>query len=164
MKRLLVWSGLSCILAAGCGASGGSNKPAEYRVSPEEQQIIGLSNEARAQENIAPYNLDLTLCQVARAHSARLAKAGRSSVTDGKVLEKALQDSGYAFDEKSWGFAGNKFKEGKLGNAFAGLLKDKESAAMVLQPEFRDMGVGIAANEGKTEFFLTQVFATKRSK
>jgi uncharacterized protein YkwD len=162
VRGVLAWFGLSWFLVAGCGAGGGGTKPEEYRISAEEQEIIALTNEVRAKENLTPLVIDPVLCKVARAHSARLAKIGRSSPLDAQVLEKGLQDSGYAFE--IWGFAGSKFKEGRLGPAFAGVLKQKEASDQLSKPEFRDLGVGIAANAGKTEFFLTQVFAKKKSK
>jgi hypothetical protein len=164
VRRVLAWFGLSWFLVAGCGAGGGGTRPEEYRISPEEQEIITLTHEVRAQDKLDPYTVDPVLCKVARAHSVRLAKIGRSSPLDFKSLEKGLHDFGYPLEDKNWGFAGSKFEEGRLGNAFAGILQQKKLSDHISSAEFRDMGVGIASNEGRKEFFMTLVFAKKRTK
>jgi uncharacterized protein YkwD len=154
--------GLGLVLLAGCGGgSGPAVRTEQYNVNFLERELYELTNEARAQENVAPCNLDLNLCKIARAHAEGLSKGGVMMAPDKDKLQKDLRAARY--DYEIWGTTVNKFEVGRLGFAFNGLLTKPQTKDEILKPEYVDVGVGVAANEGNTEFFLTQVFAKRNS-
>src|SRR5947209_20598970 len=70
----------------------------EVRLSRNEQAILELTNAARAKEDLPPLTANATLCKVARAHSANMARQEKMEhVLDGKDPVQRVKASGYRY-------------------------------------------------------------------
>src|SRR5947208_2966704 len=78
------------------------------KLSKEEQAILDLTNQAREKEKLPPLKANAVLTEVARAHSANMAKKGElKHVLDDKTPAQRVSDAGYEFravgENIAWG-------------------------------------------------------------
>jgi uncharacterized protein YkwD len=161
VRRLLaVAVGLGLCLAAG-RADDPKDQP-KLKLSDDEQKILDLTNEARAQEKLPPLKPDEKLFEAARAHSANMAKQGKMEhVLDGKDPADRVKATGYKIASVGENVA---WSTGEPVKKIVQMWMDsKHHRENILKPEYEDIGIGIATND-KGETYYTQVFGTKRKR
>jgi uncharacterized protein YkwD len=133
------------------------DKP-KLELSKDEQAIVDLTNAARAKEKLAPLKANATLCEVARAHSANMAKQQKMDhVLDGKNPIHRLKASGYRY---RW--MGENIAYSTRVNPTGIVTEWMDSPPHrknILNAKFREIGVGIVRGEDGNVYY-TQVFAT----
>lgn len=140
-------------------------------LSEMERKIYQLTNEARRQHGAPPLTWETSLRDVARSHSADMLSRDYFSHTspDGRTQHERLL-AGYRFPlsmsgENIWSGTGH--DPGNTSHVAAIIVNNWMSSAghrqNLLNPEFTDIGVGVAA--GGKDIRVTQVFVrTQKSK
>jgi uncharacterized protein YkwD len=83
------------LVALGVGARGEDPAP---KLSPDEQVILNLTNEARAKENLPKLKPNALLGQAAQAHAENMVRKNQMShVLDGKTPGDRAKEAGYKF-------------------------------------------------------------------
>src|SRR6266849_8990868 len=90
IRRYLLSLGLCFVLVA-------AEDPApKVELSEVEQAILDATNKEREKENLPPLKPNKILCEVARAHSANMAKQGKMEhELDGKTPADRVKAAGY---------------------------------------------------------------------
>jgi uncharacterized protein YkwD len=125
--------------------------------SEEESAVLELTNKAREKEKLPPLKqAGGTLIEVARAHSANMAKQGKlAHELDGKNPRDRVKASGYPF-----GGVGENVGYGRRltpEQAVDLWLNSPPHRANILNKDFEELAVGTARDDKGTVFF-TQVF------
>src|SRR5262249_35730789 len=157
VRRLLAAFVLGLCLAAG-HADDPKDQP-KLKLSDDEQKILDLTNEARAEKKLPPLKPDEKLFEAARAHSANMAKQQKMEhVLDGKNPADSVKETGYKIaslgENVAWS-TGEPIKK-----IFQMWMDSEHHRDNILKPEYEEIGIGIAAND-KGETYYTQVFGTK---
>jgi uncharacterized protein YkwD len=127
------------------------------QLSPEEQQLLDLVNQARAEEKLPPLKPHPKLVAVARAHAANMANQETlDDELDGKDTPRRVAEAGYAARK----VVPNLLVDGNLDPAAAiGAWLEGVVARSNILDKFEETGIGIARND-KGEVYFIQVFAT----
>jgi len=134
----------------------------DFKLSKEEQQVLDLTNAARAKEKLPALKADPLLCKAARAHSANMAKQKKlAHELDGKDGGKRIDATGY--DWAVWGENVGSSEELAVKEVFDGWMASKDHRVNILKDKFKEIGIGLAKDE-KGEWYYTQVFGTPRKK
>jgi uncharacterized protein YkwD len=142
-------------------AGEGKKKPAG-KLSPEEQKILDLTNEARKKVKLAPLKINFTLIIAARGHSRNMAKQRKMDhKLNGKGPAERIKDAGYraAYYGENIAFGFGEF--GAPEKIFQGWMDSKGHRKNILTATFREIGIGTYTNDAG-EMFYTQVFGTPR--
>src|SRR5713101_1572450 len=88
------------IVVLGCVAltlaAADTKDPKKVEISEVEQAILDATNKEREKEKLPPLKPNKTLCEVARAHSANMAKQGKMEhELDGKTPADRVKAAGY---------------------------------------------------------------------
>jgi uncharacterized protein YkwD len=154
---------LAAVVVLGlCLAAGRADDPKDepkLKLSDDEQKILDLTNEARAEKKLPPLKPDEKLFEAARAHSANQAKQGKMEhVLDGKNPADRVKATGYKF---SWVGENVAWSTGEpIKKIFQMWMDSEHHRDNILKPEYEEIGIGIASND-KGETYYTQVFGTK---
>jgi uncharacterized protein YkwD len=134
----------------------------KFELTEDERTILDLTNAAREKEKLPPLKPNRILTEVARVHSANMAKKGEMNhVLDGKRPDQRVAAAGYDFRAVGENIAAG---EGwSLEDVFKGWMESPEHKANILRKEYREIGIGIA-RDGKDQVYYTQVFGTARIK
>jgi uncharacterized protein YkwD len=152
---------LGLCLAWACRAAA-EEKKEELKLSKEEQEILDLTNKAREKEKLKPLKPNLILFQVARAHSANMAKQRKMAhKLDGKQVDQRTDDAGYDWALCAENVAGSEELMPKF--IFDEWMKSKVHRVNIVKDKFEEIGIGIA-KDAKGEYYYTQVFGTLRKK
>jgi uncharacterized protein YkwD len=129
-------------------------------LSSDEQMILELTNQARAKEDLPPLKPNAVLFEVARAHSANMAKkAEMNHVLDGKTPAQRVDAAGYPY---GWVGENVAYSDGvQLKEVFKGWMESQQHRENILRDKYEEIGIGIARND-KGEMYYTQVFGTER--
>jgi uncharacterized protein YkwD len=134
----------------------------KLKLSDEEKKFLELTNKVRADKDLPPLEPNPILFKAARAHSVNMAKQEKlEHVLDGKNPAQRVRAAGYDFAKIGENVAWD--NEGKLAEVVKGLLDSKLHRDNLLEPAFREIGLGIARTE-KGEYYFTQVFAAPKGK
>jgi uncharacterized protein YkwD len=155
---------LPTVLLVLAGASFGLVRAAEekpeLKLSPDEQKILELTNQTREKEKLAPLKPNAVLFEVARAHSANMAKQGKMEHDlDDKTPAQRVKAAGY---EYSW--TGENIAMGEnwpITGVFQGWMDSPPHRENILNGNFQEIGIGIAKDKAGKVYY-TQVFGTKR--
>jgi uncharacterized protein YkwD len=162
---------VAAVVLAGCVLPSGRGKdpqePAtadadKLKMTDEEQQVLDLTNQARAKEKLPPLRPNALLMAAARAHSANMARQGKMEhVLDGKKPGDRVKEAGYRY---SWVGENIAMTDGDTTTAvFKGWMESKGHREHILSDHFEEIGLGIARNDkDKGEIYYTQVFASPR--
>jgi uncharacterized protein YkwD len=147
----------SCLLCASRAGSAGEDK---VKLTPEEAKILELTNETRKEKKLRPFKMSPTLTEVARKHSANMARQRKlDHKLDGKTPPQRIKDSGYVFVGWAENIAMNRDKSGTAEQVFKWWMESPTHRANILKPELREIGVGMARTDNG-QIYFTQVFAT----
>jgi len=139
-----------------------SHEPPKVELSPVEDMILQLTNEARAKEKLPPLKPNALLCQAARAHSANMAKQGKMEHDlDDQKPSQRVDATGY-----TWSAVGENIAYGwntSVETIFQGWMDSKGHRENILNARFEEIGIGLAKNK-KNEVYYTQVFGRPRKK
>ncbi len=151
MPRLLLAAALLIPLA--------TQDPPPFKLTAEEQKFLDLTNAERKKANLPTLQADPVLCQVARAHSANMARQGKMEhKLDGKTQYDRIKGAGYKYSTAGENLA--RSDEG-LETVIKALMNSKVHRDNILAEEFTEVGIGIAAgDDGK--IYYTQDFAVPR--
>jgi uncharacterized protein YkwD len=132
------------------------------KLRAEEQKVLELTNAAREKEKLEPLKLNPVLTEVARAHSANMAKKGQMEhVLDGKKPSDRVKAAGYDY---SWIGENIAETDGDTPDViFKRWMESPHHKENILRDKFTEIGVGMARND-KGEIYYTQVFASPRKK
>ncbi len=131
----------------------------KFEMTPEEKQILELTNEARKKENLPPLKPSPVLFKVARAHTANMARQQKlEHVLDNKTPFQRIKEAGYAYR-----FAGENVAFGNypIPQVFEGWMESKPHRANILNKNFTEIGLGRVVDK-KGDAYYTQVFGTPR--
>ena len=133
------------------------SKP-NLKLSAVEQKVLDLTNAERKKKDLPPLKADPVLCEVARAHSANMAKQGAMKHDlDGKSPYDRIKAAGYRY-----AVAGENLAKGDANpdDVMEAWMDSKDHREHILSPKFDEIGIGLAAD--KREVYYTQVFGKQR--
>ncbi len=175
MLRWLACSlALFTLTAAGAGPTaaqakkepaGGPN-PGETKfvLSRDEQALLDLTNKERARAKLPPLKPNPVLFQVARAHSANMAKqAQMNHVLDGKNPAQRTLAAGYDYKHVGENLGENIGTPAPPREVVRRWMGSKHHRDNILKPQFTEIGLGVASN-GRDTIYYTQLFGTPRKK
>ena len=149
----------SCVL---CAARAGSGDDDKVKLTPEEEKILELTNEARKEKKLPPFKVSPLLTKLARKHSANMAKQRKLEHTlDGKGPEQRIRESGYPYVSWAENIVMNRDTPAGIKQCFQWWMESPPHRANILKPGLREIGIGMARTD-KGQIFFTQVFATPR--
>jgi len=156
----LIWCGLPLLLAA-CTHAGGIEDATSATCAPASQveaDLVRLINEQRARRHIAPLAREPRLSTAAIAHSRVMGQSGCFAFEcDGTSVDRRIAENGYRYGEaRSYIGAG----QDNARSAMAAMMSRTWSRDLLLDPAFRDVGVGyVFADAGKYQHYWTVSFA-----
>jgi uncharacterized protein YkwD len=155
---LAVWG----LILSRAGAADPKPAPA-VKPSEEERTILDLTNKAREKEKLPPLKqAGGTLIEVARAHSANMARQGKPAHDlDGKTPDDRVKASGYPF-----GAVGENVAYGLRltpEQAFDIWMNSPPTRAIVLDKQCEEVAVGMGRDD-KGNVYFTQVFIIPQDK
>lgn len=130
----------------------------ERKLSTEEQQLLDATNAERTKARLPGLKIDTALLRMAREQSRLMADAGQiSHEVNGQTFTIRIQASKYPLQS-----AGENCAEGleTPAAAVAGWMLSPGHMANLLNPEFQDLGVGIATSKTGVRYY-TQVFGRR---
>jgi len=141
--------------------------PPAVTVTKDEALLITLINQRRAKHHLAPVKLNTCLLDASRAHSAEMASQQYFSHNShsGQSFFRRLQQYGYkrtgcrlwmVGEDIAWG-------TGLLSSPVAivdAWMKSPPHRAVILTPQFREIGVGTALTTGKWKDLTNVTFFT----
>jgi uncharacterized protein YkwD len=151
---------LSCVALPLAAADPKDSKKVE--LSEVEQAILDLTNKERAQEKLPALKPNQVLCEVARAHSANMAKQGEMKhELDGKNPADRVKAAGYIYAYMAENIA---VSDGEKAEGIVKAWMDsKVHKEHIMNEKYTEIGIGIAKND-KGETYYTQVFGTPKKK
>jgi uncharacterized protein YkwD len=136
--------------------------PARAQADPAAE-LLALANQARVAAGLLPLRASQELAAAAQRHSDDLAAAGALSHTgsDGSRPDGRIRSAGYP----AYGGAGlyaseNIFRGASPAEAVEWWLGDASSQGNLLNPDFREAGVGLATGAGG-EIYFTMTFGAR---
>ena len=158
--RLLALA-VPALLAAACGGgsdSGGPTTPLGTTVAEVEFESFQLANAARSDGNVQPQlNLDEAIARVARAHSESMRDNGFfGHVGPNGGIRARLNAAGIPFSVAGENLARLSGVPNPAGSAHSQFMNSPEHRDVMLDPRFRQAGVGVARS-GDT-YWLTQIY------
>jgi uncharacterized protein YkwD len=159
MKR----SGLQAVLfvvAAAAGLSAGAQQA--LQLTPEENELLALTNQERKKKQLPPLRPNSRLLQVARAHAANMARQSKIEHTlDGRTPPDRLRAVDYRFAT-----GGENIAKGEATVALPAILKawmqSQRHRENILLAEFTEIGLGLA-RDSAGQIYYAQVFARPQS-
>jgi uncharacterized protein YkwD len=130
----------------------------KVKLSDTEQKILDLTNQARQKENLPPLKPNPTLFEVARAHSANMAKQGKMEhVLDGKNPAQRLKETGYTYASMAENVAMG--LNTPVATIFKSWMDSKLHRENILNGKLEEIGIG-AARAADGTWYYTQEFGT----
>jgi uncharacterized protein YkwD len=152
--------GLSLAISLGVATAQDKKDGPKLKLSEDEKTLLDLTNKAREDKKLAPLVPNVALFQVARAHSANMAKKNEMAhELDGKNPAQRARAAGYNFrhvgENVGWSDGA------PVAEVFKWWMDSEEHRKNLLNPDFREIGLGIARSE-KGEYYYTQLFGTRK--
>jgi uncharacterized protein YkwD len=134
----------------------------KFELSKAEQAILDATHKEREKEKLPPLKANPILFEVARAHSANMAKQGEMKhELDGKNPADRIKAAGYDYSYIAENIAVSD------GESPEGIVKawmdSKIHKENILNDKYTEIGIGIAKND-KGETYYTQEFGTPKKK
>ncbi len=132
-------------------------------MTKEEQTLLELLNKERVKKELPPLRPDPLLFEVARAHSANMAKQRKMEhILDGKNPGQRVLAAGYDYGKVAENIAVSEGPDAaSLAMIVKGWMESKIHRENLLNDKLTETGLGIAKNN-KGEVYYTQVFARPR--
>lgn len=132
-----------------------------FKLSDGEQKLLDLTNRERKKKELPALRPSPQLFQLARGHSANMAKQGKMEHTlDGKTPFDRLRESGYAFAQGGENIAAGD-AEVTLATILKAWMDSPGHRENILLPEYTEIGLGLA-RDADGQIYYTQVFARPR--
>lgn len=163
MRRAAVPVALVVLVLGSLFGVADDKQPAEkFEPTKEEKTILELTNKARAAEKLPPLTVNAALFRAARKHTENMAKQDKlEHELDGKRVGARVDAEGYDYSQIGENLAQ---AEGATPEEIMdGWLKSKGHRENLLNPNFTEIGLGVAKN-AKGETYYTQVFGKPRKK
>jgi len=153
------------LAAAGLLNKGGGNTttntntdPGSVSLTADEKQMLDLVNKERTSRGLAALKANLTLTQVARAHSQDMINRSYFSHTnpDGKSSFDRMKAAGVTYQTAGENLAGAPNAQ----TAHTNLMNSSGHRANILKPNFTEVGIGII-DGGRYGKMFTQNFIGK---
>jgi uncharacterized protein YkwD len=157
MIRWLLSSLLLCLLL---GAT--DDPPKKLELSGAEQAILDATNKEREKENLPALKPNQVLFEVARAHSANMAKQGKMEhELDGKNPADRIRAAGYEYAYIAENIAvGARMSPAAVVKAWMESQVHREN---ILNDKCTEIGIGVVKND-KGETYYTQEFGAPKKK
>jgi uncharacterized protein YkwD len=157
--RLLI-AMLALAASVHCAARAGSAGEDKVKLTPEETKILELTNEARKEKKLPPLKVSPVLTEVARKHSANMAKQRKlDHKLDGKDPPQRIRDAGYSYGYWGENIVMNRDVRGAVEQSFKWWMESAPHRKNILNANLREIGVGMFRTDGG-QLYFTQVFAT----
>jgi uncharacterized protein YkwD len=142
--------------AAAPASAATASDPSQATMSPLEQAVVDLTNQARAQNGLPPLQVNGALVEMAQLQSNNMAQLNEMAHVLPGVAEPTIQSraaaAGYNYTWLGENIAFNYPDAASVVNAW---MNSPEHRANILNPNFTDIGVGFAWNS------LGQAYATE---
>ena len=151
-----------CLAALALVASSvaGGQKPDPAKLSKEEETLLDLTNAVRKKHDLPPLKANAVLTQVARGHSANMAKHLKMAhVLDGKDPADRVKDAGYVYAVVGENVATARNRT--MRDIFEKWMDSPDHRANILKKEYAEIGIGVF-RPLPGEWYCTQVFGTPR--
>ena len=151
---------VTCVVLAGFALVRGGEPP-PFKMTEVEAKLLDLTNQERKKKELPPLRSSPRLAELARAHSANMAKQRKMEHTlDGKTPFDRMRDVDYKYLK-----AAENIAAGDAGAPLSGIMEawmeSTRHRENILGAEFTDIGLGTARDkDGK--IYITQVFAKPR--
>jgi uncharacterized protein YkwD len=153
-----------CLIAEDPGKPQPAQDTTAFEMTAQEKELLGLTNQARAKEKLAPLKPSPLLFKVARAHSANMARQGKMEhVLDSKNPAQRAMAGGYDYAKVAENIAWADSEKAPVREIVQGWLNSKAHRDNLLDRRLQEIGLGIARND-KGEVYFTQLFGTPRKK
>ena len=162
MKRTWLCAGIACgVLLALTWAEGGETP--SFKSTADETKLLELTNLERKKKELPPLRLSPALVELARAHSANMAKQGKMEHNlDGKTPFDRMRDAKYLFQMGAENIAACDAKVG-LPDLMRAWMESKLHRENILGPNYTDVGLG-AAHDKNGKVYYSQVFTKPQAK
>ncbi|MCS6976601.1 MAG: CAP domain-containing protein [Gemmatales bacterium] len=129
------------------------------RITDEEQELIDLTNQERAKEELRPLKPHPLLMQAAREHAANMARQQKiEHVLDGKEPRDRVRGVGYRFRHLGENVAsGYRSPEAVV----RGWMSSEGHRGNILRAEFTEIGVGVVRDHSGKPYYA-QVLASPK--
>lgn len=144
LASALLVTGL-CLVAQAPAGPTLQAQPGDDSVALAEVMLTRL-NEARRDSGLAPYRVNPILTQIAFEHAREIATHAHYSHTgrDGRRAKDRAQDAGYGAGRQNLRIGENFVGRQHLDDGFQWLMDDPPHRANMLDPNYREVGVGAA--------------------
>lgn len=145
-------------LLTACDGTGGPTSPISVSTTEIENAIFQATNIARNHEGVPTLTLEEAVSQVAREHSRNMRDHGFFGHVnqDGQGLKQRLNAAGISYRSASENLVTVTNAPDPADVAFDLLVGSSEHEENILDPKFKQIGVG-AAQSGDT-YWVTQIF------
>jgi uncharacterized protein YkwD len=159
---LLTVGVLAMVVALGFGGRAeGEEKKGAVTLSKDEAELLELVNTERAKAQLPSLSPNSVLFDVARGHSANMAKQKKvDHVLDGKSVGDRLKAAGYIY--KTCGENVHSLPEPSSKAAFAAWMKAGTSRAPILHDQLEQIGIGVVRDGARGKVYYTLVFGTPK--
>ena len=159
-KIPVVVSGLGDVTIPGPTAAltlDGPTAPAAGSMSAMEQQVVDLTNAARAQNGLPPLQVSSSLVVAAQVHSGDMARLNVLDHTLPGVAQPTLESRAAAVGYKySWLGENIAFNYPDAPSVVAGWMNSPGHRANILNPNFTEIGVSVAWNSLNQAYFTEE--------
>ncbi len=159
--RIIIVS-ISCLFASLIQAGEKATSPSHQSISgltAEEAEILKLTNGKRKKRGLTLLKVNRQLVCLARKQSANMAQNRQLSHTvNGKGLAYRIEKSGYPYRHVGENVARSKRPPPQVVRLW---MKSQGHRVNILNPNFREIGIGIATAENGDKYF-TQVYGTQK--
>jgi len=157
---MLRWTLSSLLLCLVLGAA--DDPPKKLELSPAEQAMLDATNKEREKENLPALKPNPVLFEVARAHSANMAKQGKMEhELDGKSPADRIRAAGYEYAYIAENIAvGARMSPAAVVKAWMESQVHREN---ILNDKCTEIGIGVVKND-KGETYYTQEFGAPKKK
>jgi uncharacterized protein YkwD len=152
------------VFLSACQSGPAQNKD-KFVVSKDAQQIIDLTNQARAKEKLPPLKANALLFKCAQAHTDHMAKIMKAGhIIDGKTTPADRVDAtGYYYKTCGENVAQAPPNSAQIPTIFNGWMNSPIHRREILRGEYEEIGIGIG-RDAKGLYYFTQVFGTELKK
>ena len=130
-----------------------------HSLTTQEQDLIDLTNAARARENLPPLHVDPQLATVVRAYAQRKAHNPAMERPGEDVLRQELEAAGYRFGLLYLGLHG--YETLNVASIFNALLEDEGTASQIRSEDYQDIGIAIVQGADQ-RYYMALFIASKQ--
>ena len=132
------------LLLARAAQAGPFVQPADD-LAAQASAMLERVNQARQQAGLAPYAVNPALAQAAQGHAEEIAEFAHYSHTsrDGRKAKDRVLQAGYAAGREGLRVGENFVGRSNIDDAFGWLMSDPPHRANIVDPDYREIGVGV---------------------